>query len=119
LDGNTVRIAGDEKEFTCRLHGIDVPESDLVYGQAARESLADLVHGHDVHVHVINTVERNILGCRLLVHDKDISREQVRRGMAWKRRELTIDAQLLNAENNAKARGLGLWSEAEVALPAQ
>jgi endonuclease YncB( thermonuclease family) len=119
LDGNTVRIAGEVKEFTCRLHAVDVPEKNLVIGQASRESLSDLVHGQDVHVHVITTVERNVLGCRLFVDGKDISREQVRRGMAWKRREITIDAQLLHAENHAKARRLGLWAETDSAHPVQ
>jgi endonuclease YncB( thermonuclease family) len=39
--------------------------------------------------------------------------------MAWKRREITIDAQLLHAENNAKARRLGLWGETDSAHPVQ
>lgn len=119
LDGETVRIAAQAKEITCRLHGIVTPEKDLVFGQASRESLSELVYGRDVHVHIINTVDRGILGCRLFVDGKDISREQVRRGMAWKFSELTVDVQILHAENNAKTRRLGVWSEPGVAPPAR
>jgi micrococcal nuclease len=114
LDGGTVKITGEAKEFTCRLHGIVTPETDLVFGQASRESLSELVYGRNVHVHIINTVDRGILGCRLFVDGKDISREQVSRGMAWKFRELTVDAQILHAENNAKAHRLGVWSEPDL-----
>jgi micrococcal nuclease len=119
LDGGAVRIAGQEKSFTCRLLGIVVPEKKLVFGQASRESLSALVHGRDVHVHVINTADRGALGCRLFVDGKDVSREQVKRGMAWRFVEVTIDAQMLYAENDAKTRGLGLWSDPDLKRPAQ
>lgn len=119
FDGETVRVAGQGKSFTCRLHGIVAPEKKLIFGQASRESLSELVHGRDVHVHVINTAERGILGCRLFVEGKDISREQVKRGMARKNMEATVDAQMLYAENDAKMRRLGLWSDPDLKRPAQ
>jgi micrococcal nuclease len=118
LDGGTVKIAGEGKELTCRLYGIVIPETDLVYGQASRESLSELTYGHKVHVHIINTVRPGTFGCRVLVDGNDISREQVRRGMAWKFRGFTIDAQLLHVENNAKSRRLGLWSDPDLTLQA-
>jgi endonuclease YncB( thermonuclease family) len=70
-------------------------------------------------VHVINTAERGMLGCRLFVDGNDISREQVKRGMAWKFMEATIDAQMLYAENDAKMRRLGLWSDPDLKRPMQ
>jgi endonuclease YncB( thermonuclease family) len=37
--------------------------------------------------------------------------------MAWKFSELTVDVQILHAENNAKKRRLGIWSEPDLVPP--
>jgi endonuclease YncB( thermonuclease family) len=95
------------------------PRTYLMSGQASRESLTELVYGRDVHVHVMTSAERGVLGCRVFVKGEDVGRAQLRRGMAWQSREITVDAQLLYAENHAKARRLGLWSEPEFAAPSQ
>lgn len=119
LDGGTVKIAGENKEFTCRLYGMVAPEINLAVGQSSRESLSELTFGRNVHVHIIHTAGSGILGCRVYVDGKDISREQIKRGMAWNYKGFTVDAQLLHAENDAKARRVGLWSEPGLVQPAQ
>lgn len=119
LDGGTVKIAGEGKEFTCRLYGMVAPEKNLAIGQASRESLSELTYGRNVHVHIIHTAGSRVLGCRIYVDGKDISREQIRRGMAWNYRGFTVDAQLQYAENDAKERRLGLWSEPDLVQPTQ
>jgi micrococcal nuclease len=70
-------------------------------------------------VHIINTIDKGILGCRLFIDGKDISLEQVKRGMAWKFRDVTVDAEMLRAESNAKRRRLGIWSEPDPDQPVQ
>lgn len=118
-DGGTVEIAGEDREFTCRLYGMVAPEKNLSVGQASRESLAELTYGRNVHVHIIHATSSGIFSCRIYVDGKDISREQIRRGMAWIYRGFTIDARLLYAENDAKARRLGLWNEPDLVPPTQ
>lgn len=113
LNGSTVRIAAKEGEFTCRLHGIAAPHIDSPFGQASRESLAKMVYQKEVHVHLITRAKRNMIGCRMFIKDKDINLEQVKLGMARQIVQPTADAALLYAENRAKARRLGLWSEPE------
>lgn len=119
LGGDTVKIEGKERTFTCRLHGVVAPRTDLMSGQVSKESLAELVFGRDVHVHVMTTVERGVLGCRVFVKGEDLSRQQLMRGMVSQSRDITVDAQLLYAENHAKTRRLGLWSGPEPALPVE
>jgi micrococcal nuclease len=110
LDGQTVRLKG-ERSLTCRLHGIVAPVKQEAHAAAAAASLTGLADGEKAHVHVINTVAPNVLGCRVFIRGKDLGREQLARGMAWKYRRSTMDANLLSAEKSAKARRLGVWSD--------
>ena len=83
-DGDTITVLDDQKrQHKIRLEGIDAPESNQAYGSRAKQSLSDLVFGKTV---TVTSSKRDkygpVLG-KVTIDGKDISLEQVQRGMAW------------------------------------
>jgi endonuclease YncB( thermonuclease family) len=127
IDGDTVKVlASDNTEIEVCLAGIDAPEAGQPYGNKSREHLAALVGGKEVH---IETGKQNMHRCtvgKVWVQPADCpscgktldaNYAQVLAGMAWWFRyyadELSPEdrGRYESAENEAKARGWGLWAD--------
>lgn len=116
-DGNTVQLA----DMTYRLDGIDAPEFDQVCidehadpwacGVEARDQLAKLIAGRDVHCKDLGldkTFKRHIGDCNIDGEKDGLSRLLVRRGYALNL-ELSAKGQFSDDEAGAKSSRLGLW----------
>ena len=119
-DGDTVYIKDDEgKEARVRLLGIDAPESKQAYGVQSAEHLKRNLRDAGYHVQVIyrgRDQYGRIIG-KLVADGKDLNLDQVRTGNAWVYRNYLRDLQpgdknlYLNAEENARAKRIGLWAD--------
>jgi endonuclease YncB( thermonuclease family) len=121
-DGDTVSIEPKNrgKRFTCRLYGIDAPETKKrdkpgqPYAQAARRELTKLVLGHTVEITTTGEKTHNREVCILRINSMDVNREMVNRGYAWtyrKHLKSPYASEYIEAENNARARAIGVWQQ--------
>lgn len=121
LDGDTIifREEGAVDSIKIRLRGIDAPESDQEFGPEATRKLArriehkqvllrfhadakESAEGRDGYSRDLATIYRK--GC-------NINLEMVQRGFAWHYTYYAADdKELAEAEQAARAAGLGLWA---------
>jgi len=117
-DGDTVNVleAGNVLHKV-RLTGIDAPERGQPYGRKSQEYLSDMVAGKQV---LVETEKQDRYGRdlgKIILNGQDINLGQVKAGMAWwyryyKKQQSQEDRAAYEvAEDNAKAKGLGLWSD--------
>jgi len=126
IDGDTLDIRDDQgNEIRVRLAGIDAPESDQPYGQAARRNLSSMVSGRTV---IIQSGKVDDYGRQVGVvwlDGDDICLEQLKAGLAWwyeyhKDEQSRADQiAYANAEREAQGAERGLWSEADPINPYQ
>jgi len=123
-DGDTITVLDAQLEQRkIRLNGIDAPETNQDFGQAAKQKLSDLVFGKNVAV-VWSKTDRydRILGT-VTVGSADAGLEQIKAGMAWYFRRYESDVPEIErrlyaaAEAEARIRKLGLWSQSSPMAP--
>jgi len=121
-DGETITVLdADNRRHRVRLMGIDAPEINQDFGRRAKQSLSDLVFGKTV---TVTSRKKDKYGRTLgevTLDGKDISLEQVQRGMAWAyhysaiRPEEPMPEEL--AEEQARKERRGLWADASPVPP--
>ncbi|MCP5205220.1 MAG: thermonuclease family protein [Pseudomonadales bacterium] len=127
IDGDTIKVLdADQTEHRVRLSGIDAPERGQPYNKASRKHLASLVAGKEVFV---ETTKQDIYGrevgkvwvqpsdCPSCGKTLDVNYAQVLAGMAWWYRYYAEEespedhGRYESAEDEARARGWGLWAD--------
>lgn len=121
-DGDTVLIEtkGRGRRLTCRLYGIDAPETKKKdrkgqpYSHAARRELSSLIRGQTLDITTTGEKTHNREVCILRIDDMDVNREMVSRGYAWayrKHLKSPYASEYIEAEKNARDRRLGIWQQ--------
>lgn len=117
-DGDTLTVLGeDHEQIKCRLYGIDAPEKKQAFGQASRQSLAELSFGRSARIDIVGRDRYGRAICRIAVAGVDVNKEQIARGMAWMYRRYASDRAYSDAESTAQARRIGIWREARPVPP--
>ena len=123
VDGDTVTILKDRKQFRIRLLGIDAPESHQAYGNVSRKRLNDLVYDKTVEAACI---EKDFYGrdlCKIIIGGTDINLEMIRAGLAWhytkgKKSQTNADRRAYQlAEREAREQKIGLWQDKKPTPP--
>lgn len=126
-DGDTIKVLdADNTQYKVRLTGIDAPEKKQPFGDASRKNLASLVAGKEVLVES-NKQDRygRALGkvwvqpsdCPSCGKTLDANHAQLLAGMAWWYRYYAKEqppedrGRYESAEDEARARGWGLWAD--------
>jgi endonuclease YncB( thermonuclease family) len=126
-DGDTIKVLDAENmEYKVRLTGIDAPERGQPYSNASRKHLASLVARKEVFVEI---TKQDIYGrelgkvwvqpsdCPSCGKTLNANYAQVLAGMAWwyrfyaKEQSPEDRGRYESAEDEAKARGWGLWAD--------
>ncbi len=117
-DGDTVTILdADRVQHRVRIAGIDAPEKSQAFGEAAKQSLARLVHGQRVDAHCPKRDRYGREVCSVYLGARDVGLEQVRSGYAWWYREYAREqapgdrAAYEAAESDARQARRGLWTD--------
>ena len=115
-----------------RLTGIDAPERGQHFGQASKKYLAALVSGKEVFVEsnkndrygrMLGKVWVRPADCSSCGKTLDANHAQLLAGMAWwyryyaKQQSPEDRGRYESAEDEAKARGWGLWSDPDPVNP--
>jgi len=117
-DGDTVScVDPDGREQKIRLVGIDAPEHQQPYGQAARQALAGKLGAGGVRVEAAGRDQHGRLLGTLFVGDRDVNRELVAEGFAWVFGGFAPDEDLLAAETEARRQRRGLWADPHPIAP--
>jgi endonuclease YncB( thermonuclease family) len=137
MDGDTVKVLdASHVEYKIRLAGIDAPEQDQAFGRRSKQSLSNAVLGKDVRIEwakqdrygrLVGTVWVAPLGtgCTGPTCPKtlNVNLAQLTVGLAWhykeyEREQSPEDRQRYAfAEQEARARKAGLWSEPDPTPP--
>jgi len=127
-DGDTIVVAPleDGQFFTCRLYGIDAPEtpkkgkSGQPYGEESTKELKKLILGQDVSIEIRDRDKYGREVCVIRKDGKDMNLEMINRGAAWAYRKYLkppYATEYIEAENEARGKGLGLWQQSNPEPP--
>jgi len=110
-DGDTLTVQLDRRQVIVHLAEIDAPELKQPFGQASRQSLADLCLGKDAVVREAGRGRSGRIDGRVDCSGTDANAEQVRRGMAWViKRHNKSASPLYFLEDTAQRAHEGLWA---------
>lgn len=136
-DGDTVTVLDADKESSrVRLAGIDAPEKKQPFGDRSKQALRALVFAKHVEVewHKRDRYDR-LIGKILVARPKgdcaddrcpktlDVSLSQIEAGLAWHYRQYAKEQanedrmRYSQAEDTARAKRLGLWSDRDPVPP--
>lgn len=119
MDGDTIDILTDDKtKIRIRFNGIDAPESGQPFGKNAKQFISDHIGGEAVRV-VTHSEDRygRTIG-DVFADDSLINLEIVKAGLAWHYVKYAPDDKALaEAEAEARAAKLGLWSDRRHVAP--
>ncbi|GMT42814.1 MAG: hypothetical protein IEMM0002_1225 [bacterium] len=129
-DGDTVVVAptGNKRKFTCRLYGIDAPETEKPhkpgqpYGEAAASVLTEMILRKTVRIELTGERTYNREVCIISLDGMDVNLEMIRKGYAWAYRKYLKGeraGRYIKAEKRAKSKGLGLWQNKNPIPPAK
>ena len=122
IDGDTVLFKPDSylpasRAFLkIRLAGIDAPEKDQPYGDAATRALTALVLNQRV---ALDTLATDVYGrtiARIRLDEVQVDAEMVRRGYAWASSRDPADAVRV-LQREARAARIGLWQDTDPTPP--
>ena len=134
-DGDTITVLdSDKRQHKIRVAGIDAPETNQAFGQRSKESLSRVVFGkevevqwskHDRYQRIVGKVMVAEPGCQRpdCAKTLDAGLGQVTAGFAWWYRKYAKEQSAEDArsyetaEQEARARRVGLWRDAEPTPP--
>jgi len=117
IDGDTVLFKPDRTHPTSRafmkvrLADIDAPEQDQPHGEAATQALVALVLKQRVEMEIVATDTYGRKVGRLTVGALPVNAELVRRGYAWSLTRYRHNAELIDAQREARRTRRGLWQD--------
>lgn len=123
-DGDTITVLDNTNtQHKIRLGGIDAPEKRQAFGNVSKKSLSDMVFNQQVNIewHKEDRYGRKV--GKVLINEKDINLEQIKRGMAWYYKkykgELVQEDRIayVQAQQEAEANQIGLWEDSSPTPP--
>jgi endonuclease YncB( thermonuclease family) len=112
-DGDTITVlTADKTQHRIRLWGIDAPETGQEFGSRAKQVASELAFGKQVTIRPRDTDRYGRTVAEVILPEgRSMSREMVRRGLAWWYRAYAPhDAELAGLEAEAREARIGLWS---------
>lgn len=123
-DGDTITVLDAANvQHKIRLAGIDCPEKNQPFGQAAKQSISDQAFDRDVRVETNKRDRYGRVVGQVWVGGVDANLEQIKRGLAWHykayQNEQPLDDRLAytRAEDEARGSGRGLWADPAPVAP--
>jgi len=117
--GESLSVQASARIVRIVLDGIDAPEIEQPFGEAARDFLAESISGKRVTVHLeaSDPTDPETRIARVFLGDRDITLEMLRAGLAWFCPRYTEASDLAAAEAEARAAKRGLWGHEEPIPP--
>ncbi|WP_128003052.1 MULTISPECIES: thermonuclease family protein [Piscinibacter] len=116
-DGDTAKVELDGRSVRLRLARIDAPEHQQPWGNRSEQSLRELVWKKLVHIEWREVDRHGRPIVSMTIDGRDVSTEQVRRGLAWVYRAYSLDPELIQLEERAREAKIGLWADPKPVPP--
>lgn len=122
-DGDTMKVTPSEggPEFKVRFLGIDCPEKGDLFSEQAKRLTDSLVHLGPVTLRKtgVDPYQRVIADVFVLSAGKNIhvNLALLERGLAWHYKRYDSRKEFAQAELDAKARKIGVWSQPDLLPP--
>ena len=119
-DGDTITILDSSKtQHKIRLQGIDAPEKNQAYGDAAGRYLSGLVAGQEVRVAWSKRDKYNRILGTVYANGEEVNLAMLRAGFAWHYKKFDSTPAYAQAESAARAAKRGLWAGCDPIPPEQ
>ncbi len=116
--GDAIVVKLDDKtQQIVRLEGIDCPELKQAYGDSAKMATVALCFEKRVRVEKVGVDTYGRTLAFVYVNDVCINKELLRKGLAWHYKDFNNDPELAQLETEARAKKIGLWSQADPVAP--
>lgn len=112
VDGNTLEIVSEDNEtYKVVLAGIDSPELEQEFGEAAKEFLEKFINDKAIQVQ-LQGKDRwgNYVGVVYINKGTDLRKALLANGLAWVVARGAAD-EFIKLEQKAREQGAGLWKE--------
>ena len=111
-DGDTISVMREGKAETIRLAEIDCPEKSQSFGNKAKRLTSDLCFGKTVLVKPATIGKYGRIVAHVILPDNhNLSEDLISAGLAWHYKQYSSSSRLAQLEIEARAIGLGIWSE--------
>jgi len=118
VDGDTIDVQQGGRVRRVRLVDIDCPEWTQAYGQRAKNATARLALHKTVSVHRTGLDPNGRILAEVTLPDgRNLNRELVTDGLAWRYPHRSLDPSLAALEAQARAARRGLWVDAHPVPP--
>ncbi len=117
VDGDTVTIRQNGRQYKLRLNEIDAPELSQPSGKLARRAVIQLCINQPIKFEIIGTDKYQRQLGYLQCNQTNINEYLVENGLAWHYKQYSDSRYLAQAELNAQQNGLGLWQEPDPTPP--
>lgn len=119
IDGNTLKVSTIEDDtFMVKLKGVDAPELTQEFGQESLNYLKQLVDTKNV---LVEYSGKDRWGNRLVYvttkNGKNINEMMIKNGYGWVDRFFINQTSLMELQEIAKSKNIGLWNEEEPMKP--
>ena len=117
IDGDTIEVRQEKRNYKVRLSEIDAPEINQRFGTESKNFLASLILNEEIEL-IYTTEDRyGRIVAKIYKDNKDINRSMVRNGLAWVYDYYVEDQSLYNDQNLAKKNSFNIWSEVSPTPP--
>lgn len=116
-DGDTVVLSAPDGERKIRLNGIDCPEHDQAYGEAAKAYAASLVLKKKVDVIITGRDRYGRYIGDVSAGGVSVNASLVEAGYAWHYKKYSTDDGLASLERAARSARRGLWQDENPVAP--
>ena len=117
VDGDTLHVYSNKKNYKIRLSGIDAPERGQAYGKRAKEHLEFLVAGKQVIAIVESKDRYSRYVASVKVQNKDVCAEMLTAGYAWHYKQYDNNKYYDELQREAKKAKRGLWLDKKPQAP--
>ena len=117
IDGDTIEVRQEKRNYKVRLSEIDAPEINQRFGTESKNFLASLILNKEIELIYITEDRYGRIVAKIYRDNKDINRSMVRNGLAWVYDYYVEDQSLYNDQNLAKKSSFNIWSEVSPTPP--
>ena len=83
IDGDTIEVRQEKRNYKVRLSEIDAPEINQRFGTESKNFLASLILNKEIELIYITEDRYGRIVAKIYKDNKDINRSMVRSGLSW------------------------------------